>query len=140
MRCGASKSTMAHGPAASAASRARRSLPFTGRNPANTTPSKSSPLAESAAVSALAPGTGTTRSPRLRTRSTTTRPGSLTPGVPASLTSATAFPAPTASTMPRRRRGLVVRMHGDDARGDAEVREQPARDARVLGGDEVRAR
>jgi hypothetical protein len=50
-----------------ATSRSRRSFPRAGRNPANTTPSKSRPLAESAAVSALAPGMGMTDGPASRT-------------------------------------------------------------------------
>ena len=58
------------------------------------------PLAERAAVSALAPGTAKTGKPSERTRSTSSAPGSLTPGVPASLASATALPSRSRATMP----------------------------------------
>ena len=51
-----------------------------------------SPLAVSAATSALGPGTDSTRKPAAIAALTTRSPGSLMPGLPASVTSATFSP------------------------------------------------
>ena len=50
------------------------------------------PLTLTAAVAALAPGSGTTCTPSSTARRTSKAPGSLTPGVPASVTSASDSP------------------------------------------------
>ena len=59
------------------------------------------------------------------------------PGVPASLTSATLPPSRRVRSSFSRRLALVVRVQRDRARVDAVVREQGARGARVLAGDDV---
>ena len=90
MRCGASSST--HGARFGCQGlhrvlRARSALE--GRKPANTKPTvlaRHAGHAQNAAVMLLAPGSGTTRRPAARTAATRRAPGSLTPGVPASLT------------------------------------------------------
>ena len=59
-----------------------------------------SPLALSAATRALGPGTGTTGIPLRRQARTSLNPGSLIPGVPASLTRARDLPS---ASMPANR-------------------------------------
>ena len=91
MRCGASSSTTLRGSAASASTAASRSPALLGRKPANTkalpaSPAATSPAAPISVVTLLAPGSGSTRWPASRTAATRRAPGSLTPGVPASLT------------------------------------------------------
>ena len=56
------------------------------------------PATESSAVAADAPGTGTTRAPAATAAATRSCPGSDTPGVPASLISATDRPARSAAS------------------------------------------
>src|SRR5690348_12262079 len=85
------------------------------------------------------PGMGTTVWPASQAASTSRPPGSLTVGVPASLTSTTS-PAPSAaSTRCKPRPPAGARQH---RRAVAQVRltkavprQQPRGDARVLGGD-----
>jgi len=57
------------------------------------------PEAESKATIAHGPGSGETVSPRLRHSRVTRKPGSLMPGVPASVMSAMTAPAATRSAM-----------------------------------------
>jgi hypothetical protein len=99
MRCGASNSTAGCPSAASAASAAARSPAACGRKPSMWKPSPPSPAALIAAVALLAPGTGTTRKPASSTARTTRAPGSDTPGVPASVTSAMRSPAVSLATI-----------------------------------------
>ena len=86
MRCGASNITWHGGAAAAACSQARRSAPLAGAKPMNEKPcAKASPAALSAATALLAPGMGSTRWPAAATAATSSAPGSLIAGVPASL-------------------------------------------------------
>ena len=142
MRFGASKSTTASG--VSHARRDRR-VPRGGRSRGKKPtkrkpPSPASPLATSAASTALAPGIGTTRTPAAIAARTSASPGSLTTGVPASVTSATLSPFSSSSAIARARRASVgVRVQRlERLAGDAEVREQRARAPRVLGDDRDR--
>ena len=98
MRWGASSSTTQRGSAARCCTALARSACLTGKKPAKTKPLSALPLATapatlSAAVMLLAPGSGTTRRPAARTAKARRAPGSLMPGVPASLTKATRWPA-----------------------------------------------
>ncbi|MNQ01869.1 hypothetical protein D3C85_145340 [compost metagenome] len=97
MRCGASSSTTARGSCARACTAVSRSPALLGRKPANTKalllcawllspPSATSPAALTSVMTLLAPGSGSTRWPAARTAAARRAPGSLTPGVPASLT------------------------------------------------------
>ena len=66
---------------------------LTGGKPSNTNRSAGTPAADSAATTALEPGTGTTGTPAARASRTSRKPGSEMPGVPASVTSATDLPS-----------------------------------------------
>ena len=59
------------------------------------------------------------------------------PGVPASVTSATDSPAASRPTIRSTRALLVVLVHAEERRLDAEVAKQDAGAARVFGGDEL---
>ena len=91
MRCGASSSTTARGSAASALHRGV-ALAGLARQEAGEHEAAASlarrhgPAALSSVVTLLAPGSGSTRWPAARTAATSRAPGSLTAGVPASLT------------------------------------------------------
>ena len=74
------------------AMRCVRSAPLRGRNPSNTNLLVDSPLMTNAIVSAEAPGIAETVMPDESAALTRRSPGSLMPGVPASLTSATLLP------------------------------------------------
>ena len=63
---------------------------FSGRNPTNVKERASSPEPVNAVTAAVGPGIGITGSPFCMATEITFSPGSLTAGVPASLTSATA--------------------------------------------------
>jgi hypothetical protein len=63
-----------------------------GRKPSNRNLSTGSGDTDKTAVNALGPGMGITRTPSARTRRTSSKPGSLISGVPASDTSATSWP------------------------------------------------
>src|SRR5512145_797123 len=104
MRCGDSKTTTVVSSSRSARRRLRRRPGFTGRNPSNTTRSAGMPATERAAVSAEAPGTGTTVTPAALASRTSMKPGSESAGVPASVTRATDRPASSwrSSSGPRR--------------------------------------
>jgi hypothetical protein len=69
-----------------------------GRKPTNRHVAASIPDATSAARAALGPGSTSTSSPAAMHACTRTSPGSLTSGIPASLTSATTAPARIRST------------------------------------------
>ena len=93
MRCGASSKMTARAVVCKEAKAVALGLPFAGRKPAKTKPcvSKDSdavsmPMALTKVVTLLAPGIGMTRSWAACTSDTKRAPGSLTPGVPASLT------------------------------------------------------
>ena len=101
MRCGASMITTAFASVCSTATAWSRSPALLGKKPANTKPeSPDMPAALSAVVTLLAPGSGITPKPALRTAATSRAPGSLTAGVPASLTYATRSPRCKRSTTP----------------------------------------
>ena len=70
-----------------------RAPALAGRNPQNIHSDARSPDADNAAITALAPGIGTTANPASATARTSAAPGSLTAGVPASLTIATRLPS-----------------------------------------------
>ena len=72
---------------------ARRAEVLGGRKPANKKESLGSPDAHRADMKAHGPGTGETFTPAARQARTILNPGSLTHGVPASLTSATFLPS-----------------------------------------------
>src|SRR5205809_6322076 len=92
-RCGASNMTSVQGIRAMSTSARRRSPALRGRNPRNTNRSVGSPATDSAAVMALAPGTGTMGTPAATACRTSVNPGSDSTGVPASDTSATDVPS-----------------------------------------------
>ena len=95
MRWGASSSTTARAWLCRASSAAARSAALAGKKPAKTKPGapvSSIPAALSSAATLLAPGSGITRKPWSRSWATRRAPGSLMPGVPASLTYATRCP------------------------------------------------
>ena len=62
---------------------------FWGRKPSNTNLSQGRPLLTKAGTKAVAPGSVCTSMPALTASRTRKKPGSLMPGVPASLTRAT---------------------------------------------------
>ena len=72
--------------------RSLRSPPLRGRKPSNTNREVDKPLITSAMVSADGPGIDDTVMPASTAAFTSRSPGSLMPGVPASLTSATSIP------------------------------------------------
>ncbi|MDT4838167.1 hypothetical protein FQZ97_719150 [compost metagenome] len=92
MRCGASSNTQARASAPICCTSRWRSAALGERKPANTKrPFQPpawwvKPATLSSAVMLLAPGIGTQRSPAAVTAAASRAPGSLTPGVPASLT------------------------------------------------------
>ena len=95
IRWGASSSTTARACFSRSSSTAARSAALAGKKPANTKPGaavSSIPAALSSAETLLAPGSGITRKPWSRNWATKRAPGSLMPGVPASLTYATRCP------------------------------------------------
>ena len=92
-RTGDSKNTSVGRSRASASSALRRPPGFAGRKPTKRKRSLGSPQTDTAAVTALGPGTGTTAMPAPRASRTSASPGSDTVGVPASDTSATSLPA-----------------------------------------------
>ena len=75
-----------------------RSFDPLGGNPRNVNPAAGSPLADTAAMTALGPGIASTRIPAARASDTRNCPGSETIGVPASETSAIESPAFSRST------------------------------------------
>ena len=142
VRSGDSKSTTGSGVAHTVAIASRRAAPSRGRKPTKRKPPPvASPLATSAASTALAPGIGTTRTPAAIAARTSASPGSLTAGVPASVTSATDSPGVERSTSARDVAVARVRVERVERLArDAEVREQLPRAPRVLGGDAVARR
>jgi len=92
-RCGASYTTTVSSRASSARSRMSRAASFGGRNPPNEKASAENPDSDSAATTALGPGTTRTGRPASATRRTMRAPGSLMPGLPASTISAPIEPA-----------------------------------------------
>ena len=87
MRCGASNSTCVSARSATASKACARSPPLAGRKPTKTKPCPTtSPATHTAASALLAPGKGMQRRPAALTAATKAAPGSLTAGVPASLT------------------------------------------------------
>ncbi len=129
MRCGASKNTI--GPAACACETVThhrsRSFALTGGNPRNVNPSPSTPEAESAAITALAPGTGSTLIPAAAAAATSLAPGSEIAGVPASETRATDSPRVQAPDERFRAHALVVRVQADQWNADAKMTQQQTR-------------
>ena len=91
-RDGASYTIVARSSAAIRARRSRRSRPDRGRKPSNDQRGPAIPLATRAASAADGPGIGTTSPPSATQARTSTSPGSDTPGVPASVTSARSEP------------------------------------------------
>ena len=83
---------------ASASSLPRRAPSLRGRNPSKQNLSVGSPETASAVRTADGPGIAVTLSPRSMQAVTTLNPGSLTDGMPASVTSATVMPSATAAT------------------------------------------
>ena len=73
---------------------------FCGRKPSKAKRSQGRPLATKAGTKAVAPGRHCTSTPALTASRTRKKPGSLMPGVPASLISATFSPASSRLTMP----------------------------------------
>ena len=88
-RCGVSKATMVRVSLARLESRRCRSVLRRGKNPANTYDFPEIPEDAMAAATADGPGMETTVAPILAAAETSSAPGSQTPGVPASETSAT---------------------------------------------------
>ena len=91
MRCGASSSTQQRASWPSCWTWVARSACLLARKPANRKPllacdGATAPATLSAAVMLLAPGRGMVRRPAAWTAAARRAPGSLTPGVPASLT------------------------------------------------------
>lgn len=93
--------------------------------------SDGNPAADSAAISAQEPGTGTTRIPSACAWRTRWKPGSEISGVPASEISATSSPLQPGDEAPALL-ALVVLVAGRQWRLDAEVLEQPDRMAGIL--------
>ena len=130
-RCGA--------PSRSAAMRSARDRPLRGRNPSNTNRSLGNPDSTSAVVAASGPGTTSTAAPAATQARTRCAPGSLMPGMPASVTNATRDPSCTSVDDPGGARRLVVGRHRSQPsrRGDARVGEERARAPGVLARDDV---
>ena len=91
-RPGASYTTVPRSSPAIRSSRSRRSRPDRGRNPSNVHRGPATPDAATAARTADAPGIGTTKPPSAAHAATRSLPGSLTVGVPASVTRARSAP------------------------------------------------
>src|SRR6266852_1421522 len=81
-----------------------RDFALRGRNPAKWKRGCANPLTLTAEIAALGPGTGTTGTPCSTARRTSSAPGSLTPGVPASVTSASEAPCASRCRMGSARR------------------------------------
>ena len=138
-RCGASNSTAVRRSATSACSRVRRSPALRGRKPSKQKRSLGRPLTASAVVTADGPGTQVTGRSCAAAAATSRYPGSLTVGIPASVTSSTRRPARTASSSSGHPLLLVALEAADDPAGrlDAEVGAEPVQAPGVLGGDDV---
>ncbi len=98
-RCGASYSTVVRVSLATASRRSFRSTPDRGRNPSNTNLPAGKPLMVTAMIAADGPGVAETTPPASMTARTIRSPGSLTPGLPASVMSATVLPLAMSSTI-----------------------------------------
>jgi hypothetical protein len=86
MRCGASSNSRPVSLWRQRCQARARAAPLGGKKPTTVTAPAAMPATLSNAVTLLAPGTGTVRSPARRTAAHRRAPGSLKPGVPASLT------------------------------------------------------
>ena len=100
MRCGDSNATTVSRRSCSSSSRRRRAPAFGGRKPTKVKASVGSPLTCSAAMAALGPGMLSTRRPAATAARTSGKPGSATPGEPASVTRATERPSWSLRTSP----------------------------------------
>ena len=96
------------------------------------------PDAITAASGALAPGIGSTAIPRSAQAATSSTPGSDTPGVPASVTSATPFAALEPGQNLRKPRPGVVFVEAQRWGGDSVMREELCRSPRVFRRDHGR--
>ena len=83
---------------------------------------------------------GHDRAATLRPGATSSPPGSLTSGVPASVTSATSSPAASRASSSSRRAVAALGVVAGERRLDAVARPEPARQAGVLGRDHATAR
>ena len=136
-RPGASNSTHPLTSAAMSASRSRRSRPDRGRNPSND-PARTGHAARRRRPPGrpTAPGSAPPARPRRTTRRRGRAPGSLTDGVPASVTSARSAPARRWSSSACRRPGALRAWIAGEARLESVSIEQPLRQPGVLGRDE----
>jgi hypothetical protein len=107
-RRGDSKNTWVRGSPASSANRFWRSPSLRGGNPSKQNRSVGSPETASAVVTADGPGTAVTRTPAATAAATTRKPGSLMPGMPASVTTRTFLPAVSSVTSCSARRDSIT--------------------------------
>ena len=140
-RCGDSNSTTASGVGATRASASRAPCPSRGRNPRSESPPVTSPDAATAAVTADAPGIGTTATPASiaalhERRARIAHRGRARVGHERDALSPSASRSTTSLDLAR----AGVRVERVERLAlDAEVREQRARAARVLGDDAIAA-
>ena len=97
------------------------------------------PLATYAVAVAVGPGSTSTGAPASRHARTRRRPGSDTPGMPASLQYAMTSPASTRATMPSAREPMSASSKTLQALADAERRQQLAGNARILRAHHIGA-
>ncbi len=107
-----------------------------GKNPSKQKRSVGSAPIDSAAMAAQGPGIATTSTPAAAAARTSSKPGSLMAGVPASLTNAMLSPWRSRARKSRYSLLLVVIMQGKLRRLDAEVLEKHPGVARVLRRDQ----
>jgi len=120
------------------ARRSVRSAPLRGKKPSNTKRDVGRPLITSAIVSAEGPGTAVTTPPALITATTSRSPGSLIPGVPASVINATFEPVVTSETISSRASYSVCSLITTNFfAGHTKVGEQLARVSRVFATNNV---
>ena len=113
-----------------------RFRPWRGRKPRKMKLASTRPDAPTAAVTALAPGIGQTVMPRAWAPRTSAVPGSLTEGMPASVTSEMSSPESSKSKSSSIFRGLALASSACSVRSRMrEVRQQLTRATRVFGGD-----
>ena len=98
-RCGASYNTVVRVSIATISRRSLRSTPERGKKPSKTNRPAGKPLSVTAMIAAEGPGVALTTPPASTTARTMRSPGSLMPGLPASVMSATIFPSATKATI-----------------------------------------
>ena len=91
-RCGASKNTIVRSSVAKDSKRRRRSPALRGKNPSNANRATGKPDNTSAASAAEGPGNVVIATPASCASRTNRKPGSLTEGIPASVTTSTCAP------------------------------------------------